>query len=262
MKKVAVVTGGSSGIGKATANLLSDEGYTVFEFSRSGKTEGIVRHITADVTDEQQVKAAFEQVFSETGRIDLLVNNAGMGISGAVEFTELSEAKRIFNVNFFGVFLCVKESIKYLRETQNSQIINISSVAAVFSIPYQSFYSATKSAQNSLSLALSSELRPFGIRVNAIMPGDVSTGFTASREKSEEGSEVYGNVINSAIGVMEKDELGGMCPEKIAKIIYKVSQKKCTGRLFTAGGKYKVFVFISKFLPVSFITKAVALMYR
>lgn len=262
MKKVAVVTGGSSGIGKQAAKLLSDKGYTVFEFSRSGRDEDAVKHITADVTDEQQVKAAFEQVYSEAGHIDLLVNNAGMGISGAVEFTELSEAKRIFDVNFFGVFLCVKESIKYLRETQNSQIINISSVAASFSIPYQSFYSATKAAQNSLTLALSSELRPFGIRVNAVMPGDVSTGFTSARVKSEAGSEIYGNTINNAVGVMEKDELGGMRPEKIAKTIYKVSQKNCTGRLFTAGGKYKVFVFISRFLPVSFVTKAVAMMYR
>lgn len=262
MNKVAVVTGGSSGIGKQTAKLFADKGYTVYEFSRSGKAEGVIRHITADVTDEEQVKAAFEQVFSEMGRIDLLINNAGMGISGAVEFTELSEAKRIFDVNFFGVFLCVKESIKYLRETPNSQIINISSVAATFSIPYQSFYSATKAAQNSLTLALSSELRPFGIRVNAVMPGDVKTGFTSARKKSEAGSEVYGNSIKSAVGIMEKDELGGMYPEKIAKIIYKVSQKKCTGKLFTAGGKYKVFVFISKFLPVGFVTKAVASMYR
>ncbi|NLW65354.1 MAG: SDR family NAD(P)-dependent oxidoreductase [Clostridiales bacterium] len=262
MNKVAVVTGGSSGIGRQTAKLLAEKGYTVFEFSRSGKAEGAVRHITADVTDESQVKAAFEQVFSETGRLDLLVNNAGMGISGAVEFTELHEAKRIFDVNFFGVFLCVKESIKYLRETRNSQIINVSSVAAEFSIPYQSFYSATKSAQNSLTLALSGELCPFGIRVNALMPGDVSTGFTAARSKSEAGTEVYGNAINSAVGVMEKDELGGMRPEKIAKAIFKVSQKKCTGRIFTVGGKYKVFVFISRFLPVGFVTKTVASMYR
>lgn len=143
MNKVAVVTGGSSGIGKETARLLSQKGYTVFEFSRSGRDEDLVKHITVDVTDEGQVRAAFEQVFSERGRLDLLVNNAGMGISGAIEFTEIQEARHIFDVNFFGVFSCIKESLQYLRKTQNSQIINVSSVAAVFSIPYQSFYSAT-----------------------------------------------------------------------------------------------------------------------
>ena len=111
MNKVAVVTGGSSGIGKETARLLSQKGYTVFEFSRSGRDEDLVKHITVDVTDEGQVRAAFKQVFSERGRLDLLVNNAGMGISGAIEFTEIQEARHIFDVNFFGVFSCIKESL-------------------------------------------------------------------------------------------------------------------------------------------------------
>lgn len=262
MNKVAVVTGGSSGIGKETARLLSQKGYTVFEFSRSGRDEDLVKHITVDVTDEGQVRAAFEQVFSERGRLDLLVNNAGMGISGAIEFTEIQEARHIFDVNFFGVFSCIKESLQYLRKTQNSQIINVSSVAAVFSIPYQSFYSATKSAQNSLTLALSSELRPFHIRVNAIMPGDVHTGFTEARSKNEVGAEFYGDIIKNAVAVMEKDENRGMSPEKIAEAIVKVSQKECTGKLFTVGGKYKAAVFLSRFLPVSFVTKLIADMYR
>lgn len=262
MIPVAVITGGSNGIGKATAELFAQKGYKVYEISRSGKNTSSVTHITADVTDEGQVAAAFEQVFSAEKRLDILVNNAGMGISGAVEFTELSAAKRIFDVNFFGVFLCSKQAAKYLRQTPGSQIINISSVAAVFSIPYQGFYSATKSAQNSLTLALSSELRRFGIRVNAVMPGDVHTGFTAAREKSEAGREVYGQSINSAVSVMEKDETGGMSPEKIANAVLSVSRKKCTGRLFTAGAKYKLFVLLARFLPTGFVTKAVASMYK
>ena len=262
MSKTAVVTGGSSGIGRATAKLLAQKGYTVYEFSRSGKAEGEIRHLTVDVTDEAQVRAAFRQVSADTGRLDLLVNNAGMGISGAIEFTELSEARRIFDVNFFGVFICIKEALPYLRKTKDSQIINVSSAAAEFAIPYQAFYSATKSAQNSLTLALSSELRPFQIRVNAVMPGDVSTGFTAARAKSEAGENFYGNAIHSAVAVMEKDELGGMQPEKIAEAIYKISEKQCTGKLFTVGGKYKAFVFLSRFLPVSLVTKLVSSMYH
>lgn len=256
------MTGGSSGIGKAVCRLLSENGYRVYELSRSGADSGDVKHVTADVTDEAQVSDAFDTIFSDEGRIDLLVNNAGMGISGAVEFTELRDAKRIFDVNFFGVFLCSRECIKYLRQTPGSQIINISSAAAVFSIPYQSFYSATKSAQNSLTLALSSELRPFGIRVNAVMPGDVSTGFTAARAKNEAGADIYGQSIRNAVAVMEKDENTGMRPEQVARVVLKVSRKKCTGRLFTAGGKYKLFVFLSKLLPVGFVTKAVASMYK
>lgn len=262
MKRVAVITGGSSGIGLAAAKLLSENAYSVYEISRSGSSTSAITHITADVCDEEQLEAAFKAVFAAEGRIDLLVNNAGMGISGAVEYTELSDAKRIFDVNFFGVFLSSRECIKYLRQTPGSQIINISSVAAAFPIPYQSFYSATKSAQNSLTLALSSELRSFGIRANGIMPGDVRTGFTEARLKSNAGSEVYGDSIRAAVGNMENDEKSGMNPEAVARVILKVSQKNCTGRVFTAGGKYKMFIFLSKFLPVGLVTRAVASMYR
>lgn len=262
MKRVAVITGGSGGIGKATAELFAQRGFKVYELSRSGKNTDAVTHITADVTDEDQICAAFEQIFAAEKRLDVLVNNAGMGISGAVEFTQLRDAKRIFDLNFFGVFLCAKQAIKYLRQTPGSQIINISSAAAVFSIPYQSFYSATKSAQNSLTLALSSELRAFGIRVNAVMPGDVRTGFTAAREKSDAGAEVYGNAVDSAVAVMEKDETNGMSPEKIAAAVWRVSQKKSTGKLYTAGGKYKLFVFLSRVLPTAFVTRIVAAMYK
>lgn len=262
MDKVAVVTGASSGIGRETALLLSQKGYRVYDFSRHGASEGAVRHLTVDITDENQVKEAFAELFSETGRLDLLVNNAGMGISGAIEFTEVEEAKNILDVNFFGTFICVKEGLKYLRQSPDAQIINVSSAAAIFAIPYQSFYSASKSAQNALTLALASELRPFDIRVNAVMPGDVHTGFTAARRKNEAGQEFYGQSIHGAVAVMEKDETTGMHPQKIAQAIYKVSRKKCTGKLFTVGGKYKVAVFLTRFLPGGLVNKLVANMYR
>lgn len=262
MNRVAVITGGSGGIGRASAALFSEKGWAVYELSRSGVSEGAVRHITADVTDEAQVKAAFSQVFAEQGRLDLLVNNAGMGISGAIEYTELCDAKHIFDVNFFGAFICVKESLPYLRRTRGAQIINVSSVAAVYAIPYQAFYSATKAALCSLTLALSSELRAFGVRVNGIMPGDVKTGFTAARKKNQAGQTLYGEAIDRAVGLMEKDEREGMPPEKIAKLIFKISEKNSSGRLYTAGGKYKLFVFVGRLLPVSLTNRLVAAMYR
>lgn len=262
MSRAAVITGGSSGIGRAAAELLSDAGYKVYELSRSGKDQGAVTHITADVTDEAQVRAALGDVFQREGRLDLLVNNAGMGISGAVEFTELKDARRIFDVNFFGAFICSREAIKYLRRTPGSRIINISSVAAEFAIPYQAFYSATKAAQNSLTLALASELRPFGIGVCGIMPGDVKTGFTASRVKNDQGGELYGGAIDRAVGAMERDEIGGMSPEQVARLILKAAKGGATGKIYTAGGKYKLFVLLGRLLPVSLANRLVASMYK
>ncbi|MGI5986084.1 MAG: SDR family oxidoreductase [Clostridiales bacterium] len=261
MGNVAVITGGSSGIGKSTAQLLSKKGYSVYELSRSGKSENGIAHLTADITKPEDIKQAFKTVFDTEGRIDLLINNAGMGISGAVEFTDIEQAHRIFNVNFFGTFLCCKEALPYLRQTKGSRIINLSSVAAPIPIPFQAFYSATKSAVNSLTLALSNEVRPFGIKVSAIMPGDVHTGFTASREKTEDGEELYGNTIKRAVSSMEKDELSGMTPDYIASFIYRISQKKNPKVLYVAGSKYKLFVSLAKFLPVGLCNKLVGKIY-
>lgn len=261
MGNVAVITGGSSGIGKSTAKLLKQNGYSVYELSRTGKSENDIIHITADITNPENISAAFKEIFDKEGRIDLLINNAGMGISGAIEFTDIGQAHRIFDVNFFGTFLCCKEALPYLRQTKGSRIINLSSVAAPLSIPFQAFYSATKSAINSLTLALANEVRPFGIKVSAVMPGDVHTGFTAAREKNEDGSELYGNTINKAVTSMEKDEISGMTPDYIASVIYRISQKKNPKVLYVAGNKYKVFVFLSKILPVNLCNKLVGKIY-
>lgn len=261
MGNVVVITGGSSGIGKSTASLFAGKGYTVYELSRTGKSENGVMHISADITVPEDIQRAFKEIFDKEGRLDLLINNAGMGISGAVEFTDLDKAHRIFDVNFFGTFLCCKEALPYLRRSAGSRIINLSSVAAPLSIPFQAFYSATKAAINSLTLALSNEVRPFGIRVSAVMPGDVHTGFTAAREKNEDGSALYGETIKRAVSSMEKDELSGMTPDFIAGVIYRVSQKRNPKALYTAGGKYKLFVFISKILPTNLCNRLVGKIY-
>lgn len=261
MGHVVVITGGSSGIGKATAALFAQKGHTVYELSRTGKSENGVTHITADITKLEEVQAAFAEVFAREGRLDLLINNAGMGISGAVEFTELQAAKRIFDVNFFGTFLSCREALPYLRRTKGARIINLSSVAAPIAIPFQAFYSATKAAINSLSLALANEVRPFGISVSALMPGDVQTGFTGAREKNEEGAEHYGGTIHKAVSAMEKDELSGMRPEYIAGILYKISQKRRPRALYTAGAKYKLFVVLIKILPANLINRLVGKLY-
>ncbi|MGN0824586.1 MAG: SDR family oxidoreductase, partial [Candidatus Coproplasma sp.] len=234
--KVALVTGGSSGIGKAVCEKLAKEGYTVYEFSRREREkQPDIRHISCDVTDENAVKSSVKQIISECGRIDLLVNNAGSGISGAVEFTELDEAKRLFNVNFFGNVALTSAVVPYMRKAGCGKIINISSVAGDLSIPYQSFYSAGKAAINSLTLALRNELKDFNINVCALMPGDVHTGFTEVRKKSVVGDDVYGGKINHAVAAMERDELNGMKPETLAKKVLKLAKKKRVKPFYTCG---------------------------
>lgn len=260
-QKIAIVTGASSGIGLATAGKLSQNGYKVYSLSRSGKSEGSVSGVSCNVTSEEQVESAFKAVFEKEGRIDLLVNNAGFGISGAVEFTELSQAKKQFDVNFFGCFVCCKAVCKYMRKNGGGKIINISSMAAPLSIPFQAFYSASKSAVNSLTLALANELRPFNIGVCAFMPGDVKTAFTSQREKQESGSEVYGETIKKSLEQMEKDEQNGMSPEKIADAVCLLAKRKHPKPLSTTGINYKCFAVLSKILPMSAVNRIVGIIY-
>ena len=170
MSKIAVITGGTSGIGRETALYLAKNGCTVYELSR--RTEGVegLKHIRADVTDEESVRRAVEQILQEAGHIDILVNNAGFGISGAVEFTDTEEAQRQFQVNFFGMVRMNRAVIAAMRSRGSGRIVNLSSVAAPVPIPFQTYYSASKAAINSYTMALGNELRPFGITVCAVMP--------------------------------------------------------------------------------------------
>ena len=262
MKRVCVLTGGSSGIGKASANLLAQNGFTVYELSRNGADAGAIRHITADVTEPEQVKTAIAAIFEQEGQIDLLVNNAGFGISGAVEFTDPKEAFDQLNVNFFGALHCIQAVLPHMRAQKSGHIVNISSVAAPLAIPFQSFYSATKSATNSLTLALRNEVKPFGIKVCAILPGDVKTGFTSARRKSCAGAEVYGAAIDRAVAVMEHDEQNGMPPELVAKAVLRAANAKNPKPLATVGFQYQLFVVLSKLLPTGLTNALVGMIYK
>lgn len=261
MNKVAVITGGSSGIGKALTERFAAGGYTVYELSRNGRDSENVVHLKVDISDQTQVSDAFEIIKSKSGVIDILINNAGFGISGAVEFTGFEEAKKQFDVNFFGTFSCIKAAIPVMRERGSGRIINVSSAAAVFPIPFQSFYSASKAAINSLTFALANELRIFGMSVCAIMPGDVKTGFTDVRQKNFTGDSAYKKAISCAVETMENDERNGMTPADIAEKIFQIAHKKNIKPLYTAGISYKMLVILQKILPGRLVNYIVGKIY-
>jgi len=259
--RIAVVTGASGGIGKSVAELLAGSGYIVYDLSRSGTDADGIRHITCDVNDAVAVDMAMRRIADEFGRIDLLINNAGMGISGAAEFTELSHAKYLFDVNFFGCVAAVQSAAAIMRVSGGGRIVNISSVAADVPIPFQSFYSASKAALSSFSLALRSELRPFNIDVVAILPGDISTGFTASRKKCHDGDDIYSGRISRSVAVMERDEQNGIPVDYAAKKIARIALKKTTRPTYVIGFKYKLFVLAIKLLPRVFSNWIVRMIY-
>lgn len=260
MPKVALVTGGSSGIGRCTAAALRDAGCVVYEFSRREHTMDGVQHLSVDVTVETAVRNAVEQIAQAEGSIDIVVNCAGFGISGAVEFTELIDAKWQFDVNFFGMVNVNRAVIPIMRRG-GGRIVNVSSVAAVAHIPFQTYYSASKAAIESYTCALANELKPFGITVTAAQPGDIRTGFTDARKKSADGDEVYGGRISRSVAGMERDERGGMSPEFAGRYIAKLALKKHVKPIYTVGFGYKCLSLLCKFLPCRLRNWIVGLLY-
>ena len=266
--KTLVISGGSSGIGKSTASLFAERGWRVFELSRREvavtgyglRVTGEIIHITCDVTSEQSCKAAITQVLKQTDRIDVVISNAGFGISGPVEFTDMKEAERQMDVNFLGAVRLTQAVLPQLRQQRSGRIIYTSSVAAVLAVPYQSFYSASKAAINALALALANEVREFGITVSVMMPGDVSTGFTDSRAKSTAGEEVYTHAAK-AVSSMEKDERGGMQPIQMAKLFYHIATCHSPRPQYVGGFIYRVFCFLDNVLPKRFVNWIEGKMY-
>ena len=242
-KRIVLITGASGGIGLAAAKLFFAKGDRVYGLSRRPCPEAGIESICADVTDEAAVRNAIKTVVSREGRLDVLICNAGFGISGAVEFTAYADAKRQFDVNFFGTSNCIRAALPEM-----------------VSIPFQAYYSASKAALNSLVLATANEVRPYGVRVAAIMPGDIKTGFTAARTKSNAGSSDYA-ALSKSVATMERDEQNGMSPDVIARCMYSVSRKRNPKPLRSVGLQYKACCLLGKFLPCRLSNWIVGKMY-
>ena len=223
MAKVVLITGISSGFGKAIAQILSDKGYEVYGISRkqSGNLSGTIRTLQADVTDVASVQKAVADVVAKTGRIDILINNAGMGISGAIEESSLEEINLQMNTNFTGYVNMIQAVLPAMRKQGGATIINISSIGGVMGLPYQGFYSASKYAIEGMSEALRMELKPFKINVIVIRPGDFFTNFTANRKPTRTSAPggAYEAQFARTLAIIDKEEKNGVPPVYIASKI-------------------------------------------
>jgi NAD(P)-dependent dehydrogenase (short-subunit alcohol dehydrogenase family) len=208
--RVILITGASSGFGSAIAKTLAARGYRVFGTLRAPRTapsDGYTS-LTLDVTQDESVRAAIAAVIRAVGRIDAVINNAGIGIAGAIEDTSPQEAQSQFDTNFFGLHRVCRAVLPHMRGQRAGTIINMSSLAGRIPLPFQGFYSATKFAIEAYTEALRMEVRPFGIRVSMIEPGDFATSFTANRRMTTDTIPVspYHESAMRAIATMARDE--------------------------------------------------------
>jgi short-subunit dehydrogenase len=232
---------------------LAANGHIVYSFSRTAPPDDWIKHIYCDVSEKRSIESAFEEFFEQESDIDVLVNNAGIGISGASEYANENDIKNIFDVNFHGAVHCSQCVIPKMRSQGHGKIIFVSSATAVFPIPFQSFYTATKSALSAFSEGLRMELRPFNVQVGTILLCDTRTEFTHNRKKDDSGSEFYGKRIEMSVSVMEHDEQKGMSADKAAEKIAKYLENKKIKGYKAVGSQFKVplivLLFLNKILP-------------
>ena len=221
---VVLVTGASSGLGGATAALLAAGGHRVYAASRRGHVDpaSAALPMKMDVDDEQSVSDGVEAIELKEGRIDVVVNCAGYGVFGSIEDTPLAMAQAQFNTNVFGVMRVCQRVLPLMRRERAGLIVNVTSIAGELSLPFQGIYSATKFAVEGLSEALRAEVRPFGIRVVLVQPGDFRTGFTDARRTVPASGPAYADRSSRALAIAARDERAGADPQQLARLIARI----------------------------------------
>ena len=262
---VILITGISSGFGKAMAERLSGEGHKVYGTCRR-EVEHIpgVVYIHAEVTDDSQVEAAVKQVTDAEGRIDVFINNAGMGIGGPLEFNSVEDARRQMDVNWLGMVRFLHFVVPVMRRQGGGKIICLSSIGGLMGLPFQGLYSASKFAIEGYCEALRLETRAFGIKVVVIEPGDFSTNFTATRKcvDAPEARQAYPSFDRSMRSI-EKDERNGMKPKALARKICRiVSAKNPRYTYIIASPLQKLSVLAKTLLPPRLFAWVLSLYYR
>jgi len=247
MSKVILITGASSGIGKAIATFLAEKGCKVYGTSRNPKhtDQFSFELIALDVLKTETIAAAIAFIIEKEGRFDVLVNNAGMGIAGPVEETPTDEMKAVFNTNFFGAIEVMKGVLPQMRKQNFGTIINITSIAGYMGLPFRGVYSATKAALEIITEATSMEVKNYGIQMVNVAPGDFATNIAAGRyhapvlEKS-----AYKTKYQTNLDLMNAHVNDGMDPLEMAKAVFKIIHTK------KPKIHYKVGSFMEKFSVV------------
>jgi NAD(P)-dependent dehydrogenase (short-subunit alcohol dehydrogenase family) len=262
--KTAIVTGASSGIGRASAEALARAGFTVFGTSRRKAGDGPagVSMLTCDVTDGDSVSALVSTVLAQTDRIDLLVNNAGVGLLGGAEESSVAQVQALFDVNLFGVMRMTNAVLPSMRRRCQGRIINIGSILGLVPAPYSAHYSAVKHALEGYSESLDHEVRVFDIRVSVIEPAFVRTVFDQNGIEPDLLLKEYDQAragFKALLGeVMPKADQ----PEVVADVVVKAATDANPRRRYTAGKAAQQISILRRFAPAGIFDKSLRKQFR
>lgn len=272
--RVVLISGASAGFGQASAEHLARLGHRVYGTSRRAELPAAAapverlpypRMIPMDVGDDASVQRAVEHVVKCEGGIDVVVNNAGVGLAGAIEETSVDEAKALFETNVFGVHRVCRAVLPGFRARGEGLVVNVSSLGGLVTIPFQGFYSASKYALESMTDALRMELAPFGIRVVLIEPGDFRTGFTDHRSFAAEAgpASAYHERCRRAVAVMERDERNGSDPSLFAECLAGIIADESPRPRYPVGALgQRLAVAARGFVPTTLLDRALRALYK
>ncbi|MBU7579784.1 MAG: oxidoreductase [Porphyrobacter sp.] len=254
---VAIVTGASSGIGKATAEALARAGYRVYGTSRKGgAASGGVTMLACEVTDQASVDALIARVLDEAGRVDLLVNNAGIGLIGGAEESSLAQVQALFDVNFYGAVRMINAVLPVMRRQGAGRILNVSSALGIAAGPYLAHYSASKYALEGYSEALDHEVRGFGVRVSLVEPAYTRTSMEANSSQGDRPLPEYAEISAQMYALNAEFLEKGDDPSVVADTIVRAAQDAAPRIRYPAGKVAKQISLLRRILPASMFDKA------
>lgn len=263
-KKIAVITGAGSGIGKAVALFFAKKGYYVYALFRRAANgrctqveNGCIEERICDVTNEESIDKAFIGI----DKIDVLIHSAGCGIFGSAELTSNEDAHFQFETNYFGTLNVNRRAIGIMRKNHSGTVIITSSVGGVYPLPFQGHYSASKFALEGYAGSLKNELKPFGIKVAVIEPGDASTPFTKARRCTEQDDSPYKKMNDFSLKKAEGDEKNGYSADRVAATYYRIANKRNPSLSYAVGFKYKFLVFLKRLFSKRFMLFVLKKMY-
>jgi short-subunit dehydrogenase len=253
-EKTAFVTGASSGIGKAAAHALAKAGYRVIGTSRNAGPDEVrdgIRMIRCDVTSDESVAAAIVQAHAELGHIDLLVNNAGFGVTGAAEESSIAQVHSLFETNFYGAVRVTNAVLPIMRQQKAGRILNVGSILGLTPAPYGAYYSASKFAIEGYSESLDHEVREFGVRVVVVEPGATRTSFETSNTPGDNPVAAYAPSQAKYRVAFDKAMAAGDSPADVAATIVRAARDKRPRLRYASGKAARMIALARRFLPAS-----------